>query len=113
MVVRRGRLFLIYCNSEVVAIRGYPTQGKSLSLFTVLLWVFSLLSYSGLGICIFLASLLMSLRFFYILDFDFFVGVRVSLSTYSTIFLEQHSLLNAIDFARLLSREMQTKVVMR
>ena len=40
-------------------------QDRSLSLFIVLFWIFSLFSFSGLGICIFLASLLMFLRFFF------------------------------------------------
>ena len=40
------------------------TSRQKLVAVLVLFWIFSLFSFSGLGICIFLASLLMFLRFF-------------------------------------------------
>lgn len=50
------------------------------------------------------------------LDFYLFIffSVRIDISTYSSVFLGHLSLLlNSIDFARLLSREIQAKVVMQ
>lgn len=59
VLVRRGGLFLIYPNTEIIALCGHPSsRHKPVLLFTFLLWVSRLLSFFGLRICSFLASLI-------------------------------------------------------